>query len=127
MRAPPPAGSPGAAAVSDPFEGWAICEIMGHRRLAGHVTWQAMGGADFMRLDIHADSDGGPQITQFYAPGAVYCITPTTEDIARKIGARSMPVPVSRYELEPVKPREPDPWLGDEDGAEYPDEDEADE
>ncbi len=90
--------------MADPYEGWAICEIMGHRRLAGHVTWQAMGGADFMRLDIHADSDGGPQITQFYAPGAVYCITPTTEDIARKVGARSVPVPVSRYELEPARP-----------------------
>lgn len=39
--------------------------------------------------------------TQFYSPGAVYCITPTTEDLARKMGAQSKPRPVARYELEP--------------------------
>ena len=105
--------------MAEPYEGWAIVELMGHRRLAGHVAWQAMGGADFMRLDIHGNGDGvPPQITQFYAPGAVYCITPTTEDIARKVGARSMPVPVSRYELEPAAP---EPWAD----VEYPEDNDA--
>ena len=84
--------------MADPYEGWAIVEFMGHRRLAGHVSEQEIAGAAFLRLDVHGD--GGP-VTQFYSPGAVYCITPTTEEIARKLGAKSMPAPVSRFELEP--------------------------
>ena len=84
--------------MADPYEGWAIVELMGHRRLAGHVSEQEIAGAAFLRLDVHGDSGA---VTQFYSPGAVYCITPTTEEIARKLGAKSMPVPVSRFELEP--------------------------
>jgi len=96
--------------MSDPFEGWAIVELMGHRRLAGHVTEQDIAGQGFLRLDVH-DSDG-PVTTQFYSPGAVYCLTPTTEEIARGLGARLKPAPVSRYELEPPKP---DPWHDSDD------------
>jgi hypothetical protein len=87
--------------VPDPFEGWAIVELMGHRRLAGHVTEQEIAGHGFLRLDVH---DGnGPVTTQFYSPSSVYCLTPSTEEIARALGARLRPAPVSRYELEPPK------------------------
>ncbi|MCW2898841.1 MAG: hypothetical protein JWO67_1106 [Streptosporangiaceae bacterium] len=114
--------------MADPFEGWAIVELMGHRRLAGFVTEHEIAGQSFLRLDIAGpphpedDEDDGPAValkggfeggvTQFYSPQAVYCITPTTQDIAVTIGRRSQPAPVQRYELEPPKPRE-DPW-GDE-------------
>jgi hypothetical protein len=115
--------------VSDPFEGWAIVELMGHRRLAGHVSEQEIAGTGMLRLDVPAAA--GPGVTQFYSPSALYCLTPTTEDIARKVAARLLPRPVSPYELtppaaaaapgdddadddldyEPVTGgREPDPW-----------------
>lgn len=84
------------------FKEWAILELMGHRRLAGLVTEQEIGGAKFLRLDVHGAE--GAITTQFYSAGAVYCITPTTEDIARKMGDRSKPEPVTRYELEPPRP-----------------------
>ena len=46
------------------------------------------------------DGYGTPlQATQFYAPSAVYCITPTTEEIARKVAALAQPAPVHRWEL----------------------------
>lgn len=86
------------------FESWAILELMGHRRLAGFITEQEIGGSAMLRLDVH-DTEGAVT-TQFYSGAAVYCITPTTEEIARKIGERSKPEPVHRYELEP--PRNPD-------------------
>jgi len=89
---------------STAFEGWAIVELMGHRRLAGHVSEQQIAGTAFLRLDVH-DPDG-EVVTQFYAPNAVYCITPTTEELARKLGEKARPQPVTRYELEPA----PDPW-----------------
>ena len=84
----------------DAFEGWCIVELMGHRRLAGLVQEQEIAGAVFIRLDVHgSDYTAAALVTQFYSSAAVYCLTPTTEEIARKLGARSQPEPVTRYEL----------------------------
>lgn len=84
------------------FEGWAILELMGHRRLAGMLTEREIAGHRFLRLDVH---DGTDQVvTQFYSPSSVYAITPSTEQICRALGARLRPAPVSRYEIEPPRP-----------------------
>ena len=105
--------------MSDPFEGWAIVELMGHRRLAGFVTEEEHFGTAMLRLDVHGlDDTARPGVTQLYGGSSVYCVTPTTEDIARRLGERSAPVPVSRYELEPPKP---DPWHDPDD--DMPDDD----
>jgi hypothetical protein len=79
------------------FEEWAILELMGHRRLAGKVTDAVIGGAAFIRIDIPGKD--GKKTTEFYSPAAVYCITPTTEEIARLIAVNSEPEPVSRWEI----------------------------
>jgi hypothetical protein len=104
------------------FEGWAIVELMGHRRLAGRVSEEQIAGAAFLRLDI-PDPDALDEIgdaTQFYAPGAVYAITPTSEDTARAAAAAWRPEPVRRWEL-PALPQpdrlteatDPIEWLED--------------
>jgi len=95
------------------LECWAIVELMGHRRLAGFLTEQQIAGAGFLRLDVHGAE--AEVLTQFYAPAAVYAITPTTEEIARKLGDKARPQPVTRYELEPRRP-EPDYDDTDNDG-----------
>ncbi|MEO8602657.1 MAG: acetyltransferase [bacterium] len=80
------------------FEGWAILELMGHRRLAGHLSEQVVGGASLIRIDVpHGPADA--QTTQFYSPAAVYCITPTTEEVARLVAAKCRLTPVHSYEL----------------------------
>jgi hypothetical protein len=81
------------------FEGWAILELMGHRRLAGHLSEQVVGGASFLRIDVPAADGQANVATQFYSPSSVYCITPTTEAIARKVAAGSQPAPVTAWEL----------------------------
>lgn len=87
------------------FEGWAIMELMGHRRLAGHVSEQEIAGAGMLRIDVY-DGDGEqPYATQFYSPQALYALTPTTEEIARAMGRTGKPRPVRRYELEPPATR----------------------
>jgi hypothetical protein len=96
--------------VADAFEGWAIVELMGHRRLAGHVTEEEHFGTAMLRLDVHGLDAAAPVVTQLYGGSSVYCLTPTTEDIARKLGERLRPAPVSRYELEPPRPRDGDIW-----------------
>lgn len=80
-----------------PFEGWAILELMGHRRLAGYLSEQQVGGTSFLRIDVPGDD--GNVATQLYSGGSVYCITPTTEAIARKVAKSSEPAPVTRWEL----------------------------
>lgn len=83
----------------DSFEGWAILELMGHRRLAGYLRQQEVAGAAFIRIDVPQPEGPDPAITQFYTPAAVYCITPTTETMARAVARTSEPAPVQRWEL----------------------------
>jgi hypothetical protein len=85
------------------FEEWAILELMGHRRLAGKITEATIGGGAFIRIDMPMKD--GKTSTQFYSPGSVYCITPTTEEIARLVALASQPEPVSRWEFPQIEQR----------------------
>ena len=79
------------------FEGWAILELMGHRKLAGYCRWTQ---GPLLRIDVPGDNPGDPNVaTQFYSPAALYCLTPTTEDLARKVAKGCRPEPVARWEL----------------------------
>lgn len=89
------------------FAEWVILELLGHRRLAGWLTEQQIAGASFLRLDIPGTPDQ-PGATQLYSPGSVYAITPTTEEIARAVAARSASAPVQRWELPAAAPDRPD-------------------
>lgn len=108
------------------YEGWAIIELMGHRRLAGRVSEAQLAGAAFLRLDIpgylHTEPTGEQEerggATQFYSPQAVYCITPTTEEIARQVASRSHPRPAQQWE--PEQPRDEETYE-DLDGADVDD------
>jgi len=112
------------------FEEWAILELMGHRRLAGLVREVSIGGASFIRIDVPGE---GPDVqgneswtaTQFYNPAAVYCMTPVSEEMARKIAKRDQPQPVNRWELlpEPERKGEYDPDIDEPDEEEITEED----
>ena len=99
------------AQTSEPVvDFWAVLELMGHRRLAGHLTETQIAGAGFLRIDIPADGDQ-PAATQIYAPAAVYAITPVTEETARLVAATARPAPVQRWEL-PAAPSADDDERG---------------
>jgi hypothetical protein len=67
------------------FEGWAILEVMGHRRLAGHVSEVTIAGAQMLRIDIPGPTEADPvKATQFYPGSSVFCLTPTTEETTRR-------------------------------------------
>lgn len=93
-----PEGGLNVTSEQEIFEGWVVLELMGHRRLAGRMREQQIGGASFLRLDVE-DEAGTPLATQYYSPSAVYCITPTTEEIARAFASRGFDGPVTRWEL----------------------------
>lgn len=119
------------------FTGWAILELMGHRRLGGYLSEQEIAGAAFIRIDVpehpwqadgctcgstrpdslshedhthvcHAFRDGDRPLditaTQFYAAAAVYCVTPTTERLARVAATTARHEPVSEWEATWARP-----------------------
>jgi len=76
------------------FEGWAILELMGHRKMGGYVR---MNGP-LIRIDAHDESR--PVMTQWYGGHSLYCLTPTTEAIAKRLTQSAYrPEPVTAYEL----------------------------
>lgn len=101
----------------NPYEGWTVLELMGHRKIAGWVTEVEIAGEKMLRVDVPApgmmvatlmQSDQRPtgpwSATQFYSGKAVYAMTPTTADVAVRFAANSVPEPVTRWELkEPTK------------------------
>lgn len=79
--------------------GWAILELMGHRRLAGYVTEQEVAGHGMLRIEIPGASDEAPTTTQFYSPSSLYCLTPTTKEVAKVAARSSRPAPIHPWEL----------------------------
>lgn len=80
------------------LDGFAILELMGHRKLGGKLSEQEIAGQAFVRIDIPGQD--GDVATQFYSAAAIYAITPTTEEIARSVSAYHRPEPVTRWEFE---------------------------
>jgi hypothetical protein len=84
------------------FEQWAIVEVMGHRRFAGMVSEQTIGGSSFVRVDVPAVTKGEETLaafTKLFGSGSIYCISPVSEEIARGLAARWQEAPISVYEL----------------------------
>ena len=79
------------------FEGFCIVEIMGHKRLAGYVREVEIGGSPMLRVDV--DVVGGREMTQYYNPAAIYCLTPTTEETVRRLIGMNQDEPVRPWEL----------------------------
>lgn len=73
---------------AEKFDTWGIVEVMGHKRFAGRITEQQLAGAALVRVDVPAvsTSNGGEYnaFTKLIGVGSIYCITPTTEELAVK-------------------------------------------
>jgi hypothetical protein len=87
----------------DSFEAWGLLELFGHQRLAGKLSDQTIGGVHFLRIDVPAVDDV-PPYTRFFTQGAIYGMTVTTEDVARRLAGTLQARPVSAYELRETAP-----------------------
>lgn len=85
------------------FESWAILEIFGHTLIAGKVSEAAIGGCAFLRVDV-PELNGQPAFTKFYSNGAIYSMTPCSEEVARAALKQIAPAPVSVWIPELKKP-----------------------
>lgn len=81
------------------FEGWCIIEQMGHKRMAGYVSDQVIGGHSFIRVDIPGP-DGTQVATQFITGQTIYAITPCTEAVAKAVALNCQPKPVNVWDLQ---------------------------
>jgi hypothetical protein len=81
------------------YEGFAVLELMGHRRLAGKIREASAAGVPLLRIDVYVPDNDAPVATQYYAPSAIYCVTPCNESLCRMFAQRNRPAPVSRFEL----------------------------
>jgi hypothetical protein len=63
------------------FDQWCILELFGRQVIAGRVTEQVIGGCSFIRVDV-PECNGTPQFTRFYGNGAIYAMTPVSEEAA---------------------------------------------
>lgn len=88
---------------TEKFESWAIVELFGHTRMAGHVSEQTVGGASFVRVDV-PDTDGQPGFTRLLGAGAIYAINPCTEELARAAAGRFRTQPIQAYEIRGLLP-----------------------
>lgn len=84
--------------VRETFDCWAVLELFGHVRLAGHVTEATIGGCSFLRVDV-PDAEGNTQFTRYFGNGAIYSMTPVTEEVARRVGNGSAQPPVKAWEM----------------------------
>ena len=108
------------------YEGHAIVELMGHNVIAGYVSEQTIAGVAMLRVDVPKVGDQEP-FTKFFSGGAIYGITPTTQEIAERAAQRLRSRPVSEYVVS--VPREQpalvDSTTRDGDGDEYEEEDDG--
>ena len=62
------------------FEGWAVLELMGHRRRPGYIKEVEIAGGKMLRVDIPT---AGGDVTEFYGVQAIYALRPCAEEIVR--------------------------------------------
>lgn len=90
------------------FEQWCVVEIMGHKKFAGFVTEQSVGGSSFVRVDVPEVTVDGktlPAFSKLFGAASIYCLSPCTEETARAFAATFRSQSFSLYEA----PRLPAP------------------
>lgn len=81
-----------------PYEGWAVVELFGHRRLGGRVCQAEQYGVAMLRVDVSIVM-GKTIVTQFYGGSSIYGLTPCSEEAAMAVARANQVEPVSRWEL----------------------------
>ncbi|MBS1939907.1 MAG: hypothetical protein JST38_03410 [Bacteroidetes bacterium] len=84
--------------TTEKFESWAKVELFGHSVIIGKVSEAAIGGCNFLRVDVPAQGEA-QAFTKFYGNGAVYAMTPVSEEVALRLLNNYRATPINTYEL----------------------------
>lgn len=96
------------------FSGYAILEVMGHRRLGGYVRETTFAGAACVRIDIPKPeaecwkTTDAPRVeevgvTQIYGGSAIFCMTPCKAAMARAVAVNTTAVEMSYFEQQTLR------------------------
>jgi len=99
--------------MSEKFEAWGICELMGHQRIAGRISERAIGGGNLLQVDV---PDGDGFRTVFYGNSAIYALHVTDEAAARACAKVSGTRPTFAWELDNAQRRLSKPVSSDSQG-----------
>jgi hypothetical protein len=80
------------------FDEWALVELFGHARIVGRVSEATIGGGAFIRVDV-PNENGSIAFTRFFGPGAIYSISPITEQTVVRMAANIGAEPVRPYDV----------------------------
>lgn len=86
------------------FEVWAIVELFGHQKMAGHVSEQTIGGQTMVRIET-PDTGEIPAFTRLLNVSAIYAINPVTEEVARGYAKRIQAQPINVWDAREVLKR----------------------
>lgn len=92
------------------FEGYAVMELMGHRRLGGYVREATLAGGAFLRIDVPKpdspcwEANAPPTkdetaMTAFYPPHTLYALTPVAGQVAHVVAKANVPQPITRWDI----------------------------
>jgi hypothetical protein len=81
------------------FEATAIIELMGHQRIAGHVTEIQMGGHSFLQVDV-PETKSVPAFTRILSPSAIYAINPCTAEMAQMAAESIKSKPIMEFDMQ---------------------------
>jgi hypothetical protein len=78
------------------FDSWAVVELMGHVKWAGKVSEEVVFGTPMVRIDV-PETSRQPAFTKFYGANSIYCLTPTTEEVAKRVAETIYGTPIVGY------------------------------
>ena len=82
--------------MEEKIEFWGIIELFGHNQIAGKVSEATIGGQSFVRVDV-PKINGVNAHTKFYGNGAIYSMTPVSEEVAMIFLHNHQPLPLNVY------------------------------
>ena len=82
--------------MPDAFDNYCIVELFGHQKISGRVTEHTIGGMPFVRVDV-PETKRCPAFTRMFGAGAIYSITPVSEEIAIAAANTIYTEPVTVY------------------------------
>jgi hypothetical protein len=107
--------------MTEKIQFWAILELFGHNQMAGMLSEDSIGGCAFIRVDMPPE-DGKVGVTKWFSNGAIYSITPASEEVVRAFLRRFKPSPVTVYmpeirrlEMSPIGMVDQDRFMEDDD------------
>lgn len=78
------------------FDQFCIVELFGHQKIVGRVSEQTIGGQTFIRVDVPKTTRHEP-FTRMFGSGAIYSITPVSEEVAIRIVEHVYAEPITVY------------------------------